>query len=92
MILQTIKEWPHDIYHVGAVIVAVKDELDKVEVSHETIDKAKSVVLMECLAELWVSTLLRGFYFVSYSPQIHIQSSTRESITLLPQTQTSECL
>lgn len=52
MILQTIKEWPHDIYHVDAVIVAVKDELDKVEVSHETTDKAKSVVLMECLAEL----------------------------------------
>ncbi|KAJ3880126.1 hypothetical protein F5051DRAFT_175299 [Lentinula edodes] len=60
MILQTIKEWPHDIYHVGAVIVAVKDELDKVEVSHETIDKAKSVVLMECLAELYTSNRQPG--------------------------------
>ncbi|KAJ3808159.1 hypothetical protein F5876DRAFT_46601 [Lentinula aff. lateritia] len=60
MILQTIKEWPHDIYHVGAVIVAVKDELDKVEVSHETTDKAKSVVLMECLAELYTSNRQPG--------------------------------
>ncbi|KAJ4482441.1 hypothetical protein J3R30DRAFT_3854844, partial [Lentinula aciculospora] len=55
MVLQTIKEWPRDIYDIGAVIVAVKDELDKVEVSHETVAKTKSVVLMECLAELYTS-------------------------------------
>jgi vacuolar protein sorting-associated protein 41 len=51
-----LREWPRDIYDIGAVIVAVRAELEKV-------DKDKSLaagtglsedaqVLMECLAEL----------------------------------------
>ncbi|KAJ3800866.1 vacuolar assembling protein VPS41 [Lentinula aff. detonsa] len=60
MVLQTIQEWPRDIYDVGAVIVAVKDELDKVDASHEAIANTQSAVLMECLAELYTSNRQPG--------------------------------
>ncbi|KIK69901.1 hypothetical protein GYMLUDRAFT_34296 [Collybiopsis luxurians FD-317 M1] len=53
MLYQTIEEWPRDIYDIGAVIVAVKDELEKMEKLQETAAKEKSVMLMECLAELY---------------------------------------
>ncbi|KAF5330256.1 hypothetical protein D9758_014441 [Tetrapyrgos nigripes] len=63
-LLQVIKEWPRDIYDIGAVIVAVQAELEKV-------DKDKSLavgtglsedaqVLMECLAELYTSNRQPG--------------------------------
>lgn len=52
MLFQTIKEWPRDIYDIGAVIVAVKDEVDKVKAPAQ--QTPKTVVLMECLAELQV--------------------------------------
>ncbi|KAF8309561.1 vacuolar protein sorting-associated protein 41 [Clavulina sp. PMI_390] len=44
-LLKTIKEWPTAIYDIGAVIVAVKSELDKAP---------SSPVLMDCLAELYI--------------------------------------
>ncbi|GHJ85158.1 hypothetical protein NliqN6_1560 [Naganishia liquefaciens] len=44
-LLQTVKQWPSDIYDVQAVIVAVQGELEAVK---------SSPILMECLAELHV--------------------------------------
>ncbi|KAJ6522772.1 hypothetical protein DFH09DRAFT_1191159 [Mycena vulgaris] len=44
-LLQTVKDWPKEIYDISAVIVAVHAELDRNAASD-------LVVLMECLAEL----------------------------------------
>lgn len=53
MLLQTIKEWPREIYDIGAVIVAVRSELDKVSSQPKSISSTPgAVILMECLAEL----------------------------------------
>lgn len=48
-LLRTIKDWPNSIYDVGAVIVAVKSELDRAVPS-----TSDTTTLMECLAELYV--------------------------------------
>lgn len=54
-LLQTIKEWPREIYDIAAVIVAVHSELDKTAPSMAKISSTpSSSILMECLAELWV--------------------------------------
>ncbi|KAE9406995.1 hypothetical protein BT96DRAFT_963264 [Gymnopus androsaceus JB14] len=58
MLFQTIKEWPRDIYDIGAVIVAVKDEVDKVKAPAQ--QTPKTVVLMECLAELYTANRQPG--------------------------------
>jgi hypothetical protein len=42
-LLDTIKQWPHDIYDLRTVIVAVQGELES---------SRKEPILMECLAEL----------------------------------------
>ncbi|TFK43987.1 vacuolar assembling protein VPS41 [Crucibulum laeve] len=57
-LLQTIKEWPREIYDIAAVIVAVRATLDKVLAKSSTISATasslnNSIVLMECLAELY---------------------------------------
>ncbi|KAJ8075963.1 Vacuolar protein sorting-associated protein 41 [Marasmius tenuissimus] len=57
-LLKTIKEWPREIYDIGAVIIAVQAELDKTGSS-----SAKSgdrSILMECLAELYTSNRQPG--------------------------------
>lgn len=52
-LLQTVKEWPKEIYDIAAVIVAVRSELDKAASTSSTISASPgSKVLMECLAEL----------------------------------------
>ncbi|KAL0581489.1 Vacuolar protein sorting-associated protein 41 [Marasmius crinis-equi] len=57
-LLKTIKEWPRDIYDIGAVIIAVQSELEK---SVSTISKSgDSITLMECLAELYISNRQPG--------------------------------
>jgi hypothetical protein len=43
VLLATIREWPHEIYDVNAVLLAVKSEFDASD---------SSPILMECLAEL----------------------------------------
>jgi len=42
-LLRTIKSWPHDIYDVGAVILAIQDQIER---------KPGSTVLLESVAEL----------------------------------------
>lgn len=42
-LLRTIKSWPHDIYDIAAVLVAIQDQLER---------KPGSKILMESLAEL----------------------------------------
>jgi hypothetical protein len=60
MLLKTIKSWPASIYDISAVIVAVQAELDRVPSSSKSTDGGAgtvtpdAVVLMECLAELYV--------------------------------------
>ncbi|KAJ7638224.1 vacuolar assembling protein VPS41 [Roridomyces roridus] len=57
-LLQTVKEWPKDIYDISAVIVAVLAELDRTySPSSSTSD---SVILMECLAELYIANRQPG--------------------------------
>ena len=52
-LLQTVKEWPKEIYDIAAVIVAVRSELDKAASTSSTISSSPgSKVLMECLVEL----------------------------------------
>ena len=52
-LLQTIKDWPREIYDIAAVIVAVRAELDKATSTSATISSSESsTMLMECLAEL----------------------------------------
>lgn len=59
MLLETVKTWPREIYDVGAVVVAVKARLEKVENGVDRGEKTgqvsrqeEVVLLMECLAEL----------------------------------------
>ncbi|KAF9476712.1 vacuolar protein sorting-associated protein 41 [Pholiota conissans] len=63
--LHTIKEWPREIYDIAAVIVAVRAELDKVASTSSTISSSSgssnpSVILMECLAELYTANRQPG--------------------------------
>ncbi|KAF7301087.1 Vacuolar assembling protein [Mycena indigotica] len=62
-LLQTIKEWPKDIYDISAVIVAVLAELDRTA-STSNLDiaaiSADKTTLMECLAELYVANRQPG--------------------------------
>ncbi|GAA5949012.1 hypothetical protein JCM21900_003173 [Sporobolomyces salmonicolor] len=44
-LLRTIKTWPCDIYDVGAVILAIKDQLERTP---------KSSILMQSIAELYI--------------------------------------
>ncbi|CAK5276303.1 unnamed protein product [Mycena citricolor] len=53
-LLQTVMEWPRDIYDLPAVIVAVNAELERTSPSTD------SVVLMECLAELYMANRQPG--------------------------------
>ncbi|KAJ7731006.1 hypothetical protein DFH07DRAFT_157899 [Mycena maculata] len=60
-LLQTVKEWPKDIYDISAVIVAVHAELDRsASTSSLTSSSSDSVVLMECLAELYTANRQPG--------------------------------
>ncbi|TBU65241.1 vacuolar assembling protein VPS41 [Dichomitus squalens] len=53
-LLQTIKTWPKGIYDISAVIVAVQSELDRApSSSSKKPDGPDTVILMECLAELY---------------------------------------
>ncbi|KAK7061202.1 vacuolar assembling protein [Favolaschia claudopus] len=63
-LLQTIKEWPKDIYDISAVIVAVLADLDRSASSSNLAASAPApsdtVVLMECLAELYIANRQHG--------------------------------
>ncbi|KAJ7062940.1 vacuolar assembling protein VPS41 [Mycena amicta] len=67
-LLQTIKEWPKDIYDISAVIVAVHAELDRAaSTSNLNLSSSASspppsdkVTLMECLAELYIANRQPG--------------------------------
>ncbi|RDX46971.1 vacuolar assembling protein VPS41 [Lentinus brumalis] len=53
-LLQTIKSWPKGIYDISAVIVAVQSELDRAPSSSSMKPTGPdTVILMECLAELY---------------------------------------
>ncbi|CDO75230.1 hypothetical protein BN946_scf184895.g10 [Trametes cinnabarina] len=53
-LLQTIKTWPKGIYDISAVIVAVQSELEKApSTSTKKPSGPDTVILMECLAELY---------------------------------------
>jgi hypothetical protein len=55
-LLKTIKTWPKDIYDIPSVIVALESELDKAPSSSKAASRGPdATLLMECLAELWVS-------------------------------------
>lgn len=47
-LLKTITRWPHEIYDVASVLVAIQDQLER---------KPGSKILMECLAELFAHWL-----------------------------------
>ncbi|EKM60081.1 uncharacterized protein PHACADRAFT_206282 [Phanerochaete carnosa HHB-10118-sp] len=56
MLLKTIKDWPVGIYDISAVIVAVQAELDSApstSTSPSSPATSDTVLLMECLAELY---------------------------------------
>ncbi|KAM6488910.1 hypothetical protein JOM56_015641 [Amanita muscaria] len=58
MLLQTIKEWPKDLYDITAVILAVRAVLDKASTYSfssklASASSRSTTVLMECLAELY---------------------------------------
>ena len=81
MLLQTIKEWPREIYDIPAVIVAIRAELDKDASRSTSISSAPSaVVLMECLAELYVPlfSALVGFH-VSHEGTRRIANQAKHS-------------
>ncbi|KAF7354801.1 Vacuolar assembling protein [Mycena sanguinolenta] len=61
-LLQTVKEWPKDIYDISAVIVAVLGDLDRSASSSNLAASAPSdsVILMECLAELYIANRQPG--------------------------------
>ncbi|KAJ7195868.1 vacuolar assembling protein VPS41 [Mycena rebaudengoi] len=60
-LLQTVKEWPKDIYDISAVIVAVHAVLDRnASTSALTSSASDSVTLMECLAELYIANRQPG--------------------------------
>lgn len=52
-LLQTVRDWPKDIYNLTAVIVAIHSELDS-SASTSTFKSStqETKLLMECLAEL----------------------------------------
>ncbi|KAI0672661.1 vacuolar protein sorting-associated protein 41 [Trametes maxima] len=53
-LLQTIRTWPKGIYDIAAVIVAVQSELDRAPSSSSLKTTGPdTVILMECLAELY---------------------------------------
>ncbi|KIY68424.1 vacuolar assembling protein VPS41 [Cylindrobasidium torrendii FP15055 ss-10] len=57
----TLTEWPKDIYDIGAVIVAVRSELDKqASTSFSASSSQDSRTLMECLAELYTGNRQYG--------------------------------
>ncbi|KAF9449029.1 vacuolar protein sorting-associated protein 41 [Macrolepiota fuliginosa MF-IS2] len=61
-LLRTIKDWPREIYDISAVIVAVRSELDKAS-TYKSISSTPtngSVILMECLAELYTANRQPG--------------------------------
>ncbi|KAF8644880.1 hypothetical protein AX16_008217, partial [Volvariella volvacea WC 439] len=61
MLLKTIKEWPREIYDIGAVIVAVQAELDRTATTSNHISSTpRNVILMECLAELYTANRQPG--------------------------------
>ncbi|KAI5121199.1 hypothetical protein M0805_006000 [Coniferiporia weirii] len=49
-LLRTVMEWPNTIYDVGAIIVAIQSELNQTPSSG-----GDAKILMECLAELYLS-------------------------------------
>lgn len=54
--MQTIREWPKEIYNIGTVIIAVRSELDKASSQPKSMTTPSgNTILMECLAELYVS-------------------------------------
>ncbi|PCH40689.1 hypothetical protein WOLCODRAFT_117498 [Wolfiporia cocos MD-104 SS10] len=53
-LLRTIKGWPKGIYDIPSVIVAVQAELDRAPSSSMNTTTPESVILMECLAELYI--------------------------------------
>ncbi|KAF8076857.1 vacuolar assembling protein VPS41 [Lyophyllum atratum] len=57
-LLQTVKDWPRDIYDIAAVIVAVRSELDKA--AFTSLPSSGSKILMECLAELYTANRQPG--------------------------------
>ncbi|TFK29012.1 hypothetical protein FA15DRAFT_678099 [Coprinopsis marcescibilis] len=66
-LLETVKTWPREIYDIGAVIVAVKAQLDKLERGGSPIPQEDGltrqeaiVLLMECMAELYTSNRQPG--------------------------------
>ncbi|KAL0950416.1 hypothetical protein HGRIS_010371 [Hohenbuehelia grisea] len=60
-LLQTIKEWPKEIYDIGAVIVAVQAELDRsAPKAAARSSTPQTMVLMECLAELYTANRQPG--------------------------------
>ncbi|EMD40305.1 hypothetical protein CERSUDRAFT_121110 [Gelatoporia subvermispora B] len=53
-LLQTIKTWPKGIYDISAVIIAIQAELDRAPSSSSmNSNSPDTVILMECLAELY---------------------------------------
>ncbi|KAI3605006.1 vacuolar protein sorting 41 [Moniliophthora roreri] len=60
-LLGTIKDWPRDIYDIGAVIIAVLAELEKTAtISTSKVMNGKAAILMECLAELYTANRQPG--------------------------------
>ncbi|KAL6307128.1 vacuolar protein sorting-associated protein 41 [Sparassis latifolia] len=60
-LLQTIKSWPKGIYDIPAVIVAVQSELDRAPSSSSlSTTTPDSIILMECLAELYTTNRQPG--------------------------------
>lgn len=54
VLLQTIRSWPKDIYDISTIILAIQAELDRAPSSSSMQTTApETVVLMECLAELY---------------------------------------
>ncbi|KAJ7446892.1 hypothetical protein B0H11DRAFT_2083691 [Mycena galericulata] len=61
LLLKTVKEWPKDIYDISAVIVAVRAELDRNASTPSLASSvSESVILMECLAELYIANRQPG--------------------------------
>ncbi|KAG9218576.1 hypothetical protein CCMSSC00406_0001310 [Pleurotus cornucopiae] len=60
-LLQTVRDWPKDIYNLTAVIVAIHSELDS-SASTSTFKSStqETTLLMECLAELYTANRQPG--------------------------------
>ncbi|XP_006456893.1 hypothetical protein AGABI2DRAFT_229096 [Agaricus bisporus var. bisporus H97] len=60
-LLQTIREWPKEIYNIGTVIIAVRSELDKASSQPKSMTTPSgNTILMECLAELYTANRQPG--------------------------------